>query len=237
MQESQEEKLVEYYQSSADQYDAMQLHEGDEHYNALMFLRGILAEKKYDSLLDVGAGTGRALFYLKEIFPDMDLTGVEPMSAMRQQAIKKGLSSEQIIEAQGQSLPFPNKSIDCVTAFGILHHIQDPEPVIKEIFRVAKKAVFISDHNIYGMGSSQTKFFKQLLRKSLGFHVLSQIMTKGKGYHDTDYDGIFYPFSLFEHLDGITNKATETFLLSTKGKAIDLYKDASHVAILAILEN
>lgn len=236
MQQSPEEKMTAYYQNSAAQYDDLQLHEDDEHFNALMFLRGALAEKQYESLLDVGTGTGRALIYLQQNLPALHLNGVEPVPALREQALKKGLSPEQIVAGQGEALPFADNSIDCVTAFGILHHIREPQRVIDEMFRVAKKAVFISDHNIYGMGSGKTKLFKQVLRKVVGFKALSQIMTKGTGYHDTDYDGVFYPFSLFEHLDSITERAEQSFLFSTKGNATNLYKESSHIAIMALLK-
>lgn len=235
MSSNLDQKLEEYYSRNAISYDASQLHVDDEHYCALMFLRGVIADRQWQSMLDVGCGTGRALVYLKDAFPGMDLTGVEPVDALREKAMEKDLLASQIIKGDGRALPFSDNSFDCVTAFGILHHVEHPEIVITELLRVARKAVFISDHNIYGWGSRKTRLFKLVIRKMLGFSALKLTMTKGKGYHDTDYDGIFYPFSLFDHMPQLVSHSQRCSLISTKGKPVDLYSEASHIAVLALL--
>jgi len=230
---SPEKKLEQYYARTAHSYDDSQFHENDEHFKALMFLRGAIAERNYQSLLDVGCGTGRALSYLKTAYPDLHTVGIEPVEELRQQAFAKGFTATEVISGNGQALPFPDKSFDCVVAFGVLHHVEHPEKIIAEIFRVAKKAVFLSDHNIYGWGSAPTRFSKQTARKLLGFQILKLLMTKGLGYHDTDYDGIYYPFSLFEHLPAIANGSKQMSLIATKGSPIHLYSQASHIAVFA----
>lgn len=236
MPENQTIKANQYYAKTANWYDEAQLHENDEHYNALMFLRGVIAEKNYQSILDIGCGTGRALIYLKEAFPSLQTVGLEPVKELGEIAISKDLNPEQIIIGSGQFLPFEENSFDCVTAFGVLHHIEQPKEVISEMFRVAKRGVFISDHNIYGMGSKLTKSTKIIIRKIFGFEVLKYIMTQGLGYHDTDYDGIFYPFSIFEYLSIFNQKSNKKFLFSTKGNPDYLYSEASHVAVLSDLD-
>jgi SAM-dependent methyltransferase len=235
MSESLEQRLHEYYTQTADGYDEAQIHEGDEHSYALMMLRGVLMEKRYQSLLDVGCGTGRTLSALQQSSLPMQLWGIEPVEALRRIAITKGLDSKLILEGSGYALPFADRSIDCVTAFGVLHHVEEPQRVIAEMLRVAKKAIFVSDHNIYGMGSLPTRFGKQMLRSLLGFRSLRFVMTKGRGYHDTNYDGIFYPFSVFEHLEQIKNQTRQMSLISTKGSPVRLYSQASHVAVMAFL--
>jgi SAM-dependent methyltransferase len=236
MAENLQKKLDNYYAASASNYDAQQFHVDDEHFNALMFLRGIIEDKKYSSILDVGSGTGRALMYLQAANPSLYLRGVEPVAELRQQAIQKGLSTEQIITGSGYNLPFPDRSFDCVTAFAVLHHVEDPERVIREMLRVAKQAIFISDHNIYGWGSPLSCFVKRLLRKTLGFRGLKLLMTRGSGYHDTDYDGIFFPFSIYDHLPLIASSAHQMLTAATKGKPLHLYSQASHVAVFANLD-
>jgi hypothetical protein len=100
--------------------------------------------------------------------------------------------------------------------------------------RVARKAIFISDHNVYGMGSLLTKAIKQGFRDFGLRKMLNLILTRGKGYHDTNWDGVFYPFSLLDHMELIKNGMKQTFTISTKGPAINLYREASHVAVFAI---
>lgn len=236
MSKQLDHKLEQYYARSADSYDTSQLHENDEHYNALMFLRGIIAEKQYESLLDVGCGTGRALFYLRDAHPQLRAIGLEPVEELRQKALAKGFEADQILLGDGRQLPFADKSFDCVATFGVLHHVEQPEQIISEMIRVARRAVFISDHNIYGWGGSLTRLGKQAVRRVFGFSTLKLLMTKGRGYHDTDYDGIFYPFSLFEHLDQVASRSNQMFLMSTKGSPRNLYSQASHLAVFADLD-
>ncbi|MGF1495083.1 MAG: class I SAM-dependent methyltransferase [Microcoleaceae cyanobacterium] len=237
MTDKNDQKLRQYYAKTAHSYDASQLHKNDEHFNALMLLRGIIADKSYQSILDVGSGTGRALTYLKASYPNIHLMGIEPVEELRKQALNKGLKSSEIICGDGYNLPLKDKSFDCVVAFGILHHVEHPNQIISEMFRVASKAVFISDHNIYGWGNKYSRLSKQIIRKFFGFKLLKFFMTKGVGYHDTDYDGIFYPFSLFEHLPIIASHSKQMYLVSTKGIPIHLYSQASHLAVASLLED
>jgi 2-polyprenyl-3-methyl-5-hydroxy-6-metoxy-1,4-benzoquinol methylase len=53
-------------QYTARQYNDMHVHEGDEHYLALAFPLSVIDHFKFRSILDVGAGTGRAMLFLKE---------------------------------------------------------------------------------------------------------------------------------------------------------------------------
>jgi ubiquinone/menaquinone biosynthesis C-methylase UbiE len=225
-----------YYTQTAANYDSYQLHQDDEHYNALMFLRGAIAEKQYKSLLDVGCGTGRALQYLKAACPTLHTIGVEPVEALRQIALEKGIGAHQMVAGDGYHLPFADHSFDCVSAFGVLHHVEHPEQVIAEMCRVASRAVFISDHNSYGWGSVWTRSAKQWMRKCLGFQLSKLILTGGQGYYDTDYDGIFYPFSLFDHLPQLQQCSNQMLIASTKGSPIHLYSEASHLAVLVKLD-
>ena len=94
--------------------------------------------------------------------------------------------------------------------------------------------VIISDHNIYGMGNPLTRIVKQTFRQ-LGLRkALGWLMTQGKGFHDTDWDGVFYPFSLTDHFDEIRSQSKQTFAFSTKTPAINLFRNASHLAIVGI---
>lgn len=49
----------------------------------------------------------------------------------------------------GESLPFPDESISLVTSTMVLHHIEDPEETIAEIFRILRPGGFyvISEHD------------------------------------------------------------------------------------------
>jgi ubiquinone/menaquinone biosynthesis C-methylase UbiE len=84
--------------------------------------------------LDVGAGTGFLTRLLTPIFEEvtaLDIT--EPMLAK----IPK-TSNLSIIIAQAEELPFENNSFDFVCAYSFLHHLFDPDKVLKEMVRVLK---------------------------------------------------------------------------------------------------
>jgi ubiquinone/menaquinone biosynthesis C-methylase UbiE len=228
-------KQREYYKQTACDYDAACVFDSnDEHFIGAAALSGFIKHYNINSLLDVGCGTGRSLMYLRERHPELQLKGVEPVAALREIAVCKGLLEYDLQDGDACSLDFPDSSIDCVTAFGVLHHIPNPAQAIREMKRVARKAIFISDHNVYGMGSFLTKAIKQGFR-DLGLRkMLNLILTRGKGYHDTNWDGVFYPFSLLDHMELIKNGMKQTFTISTKGPAINFYREASHVAVFAI---
>ncbi|MEI6701919.1 MAG: class I SAM-dependent methyltransferase [Deltaproteobacteria bacterium] len=228
-------KQREYYTRTAAQYDAgCAFDPNDEHFIAAALLSGLIDHYRISSLLDVGCGTGRALLYLRERHPNLKLSGIEPVVALRDIAISKGLSSDIVHCGNACNMDYPDGHFDCVTAFGVLHHIPHPDIAIREMKRVARHVIYISDHNIYGMGSWISKTFKQCMRE-LGLRwLLKLLLTRGKGFHDTNWDGIFYPFSLLDHMRQIKLGMNQTFTFSTKGPAINLYRKASHIAVLGL---
>ncbi len=48
-----------------------------------------------------------------------------------------------------EELPFDDHSFDIVTALDVLEHLENPHQALRELFRVARKAVFISLPNMY----------------------------------------------------------------------------------------
>ncbi|NJM99753.1 MAG: methyltransferase domain-containing protein [Phormidesmis sp. RL_2_1] len=166
--------------------------------------------------------------------PEIAFSGVEPVQALREIARQKKMPSVDLLQGDACNLDFKDNQFDCVTMFGVLHHIPNPEKAIHEALRVAKKIVFISDHNVYGMGSKLTKTSKQALR-DLGLRrLMNLLLTRGKGYHDTTWDGIFYPFSLVDYADILKEGMSNFYTFSTKTPAINLYRDASHLATLSV---
>lgn len=225
-------KLMEYYASTAQAYDEAQVHPDDEHARALHFLAGFLSDYPAKTILDVGAGTGRGMLYLTRALPHLKVVGIEPSPELRSLAIQKGVPEEAILSGVGQSLPFADHSFDCVICLGVLHHVENPRAVMDEMLLVSKDLIFISDHNIYGWGSLATTRLKRLIRSALGFKALKFLMTRGRGYHDTDYDGIFYPFSLLDHVEYLNQHCQRNHLVTTSGVAGKNYHRVSHLAYL-----
>jgi SAM-dependent methyltransferase len=167
--------------------------------------------------------------------PNLEILGVEPVAEMREAAVAAGIPPELLLPGDASALPFPDGSFDCCTTFGVFHHLPQPQLAIQELFRVSRRAVFISDHNVYGMGSPFTRGLKQLFRDLHARWLLRLLLTGGKGYHDTDWDGVFYPFSLIDHLELIRSLATKVHLFPTRRPGLNIYRQTSHLAVLALL--
>ena len=96
-----EQFQAEYYARNGAHYDRLHVDPRDEHAKALGWLGVIIDQYAFQSLLDVGSGTGRALLYLKDR-PRLELKGIEPSQTMREIGYSKG--SERMPLAAGDAL-------------------------------------------------------------------------------------------------------------------------------------
>lgn len=225
-----------YYADTAATYDLGHVgkHSEPEHDIAVAMLQALSRYHNFNSFLDVGAGTGRAMVALADTFPEAQVQGVEPVEELRKVAYGKGLSESDLIEGSAASLPFADKSFDVVSMFGVLHHVKDPRICISEMFRVSRKAIFLSDLNSFGCGGVLRRSASQLL-DALGLWRLAQfITTRGKMYKITEGDGLAYSYSIFQDLGYIRSQSSEVNLMNTRGVGGTPYRNCSHVALLAI---
>ncbi len=206
----------EYYERTASQYDAMHLLES-EHEFALSQLLGIMTTYSLTSLLDVGAGTGRVLRHTRDRVPGVKVAGVEPVEGLRKIGYSKGISEDELKDGNALNLDFPDNSWDVVCAFGILHHIPDPEKAIAEMCRVAKHAVFFSDLNNYGCGSPPQRIFAKTLRTFHLWRPFQFVKNGGKHEKFSESDGIHYSYSLLDSLPTIQEKFPQIHMTNTKG--------------------
>lgn len=54
-----------------------------------------------------------------------------------------------LIQGDATTLPFPDRSFDCVFEANVLHHIQDRESVLREMVRASRKYVVLLEPNRY----------------------------------------------------------------------------------------
>lgn len=223
----------EYYRTTAQAYDGMQIIAGDEHSIALSYLDGIVLSNPEVSILDVGCGTGRALEHIRSGFPSTRLHGVERSEAMLTVCREKEIPNVRLDVGNAKKLPYPDESFDIVTAFGVLHHIDDPGDAIDEMIRVSRNAIFISDHNVYGWGGKVSRSLKNLFRILKLWKMFVFLHTRGKGFYDTSYDGIFFPFSILDHSNRFSEAFHSVNFLTTKSYGPALYASSSHMAVYA----
>ncbi len=210
-----------YYTDLASRYDTMHAHEGDDDRAAIKFLQVLLRLVEARTVLDVGAGTGRAIRHLLQAAPDLRVCGVEPVAALIAEAVRKnGIPEGALVRAVGEQLPFRDASFDAVCSFALLHHVPEPEAVIREMMRVARKAVFISDGNRFGEGAGAVRLLKLFLYKSGLWRIANYIKTRGKGYLLTVGDGLAYSYSVYDSFDYIAKWADRLILIPAQpGKA------------------
>lgn len=223
-----------YYAKTADHYNAMHVDKADEHFFALNWLAATLKYLNIRSVLDIGSGTGRALLFIKEHFPEIKITGVEPVEELRQIGYSNGLTKDELFDGDATKLHFREGEFDLVCEFGVLHHLKQPDIAVSEMLRVSSKAIFISDANNFGQGPLLIRTAKQILDFLGLWRVIDFLKTGGKGYYYSEGDGIAYSYSVFNNYKQIRSACKSIHILNTLGNGISSYRSASHVALLGI---
>jgi SAM-dependent methyltransferase len=217
-----------FYKQQAEHY----IHDEPGHSLALQIMRGLMSFYDCRSILDVGAGTGRVLGWLRDMQFDGTAEGVEPVPEMREQAKKRGID---VKSGDAMNLAYPDASFDTVSAFSVLHHVPHPERAIAEMLRVARRMIFISDGNNFGQGSRFSRTIKQAIDAAGLWPVANFIKTRGRGYHIAPGDGLVYSYSVFSNLKTIraSCEIVHTMNISDSPDR-DMYRSASHVIVAGI---
>jgi ubiquinone/menaquinone biosynthesis C-methylase UbiE len=223
-----------YYADTAQRYDDMHGDDNQEHSFALQIMISVAKYLGIKSILDVGSGTGRALFKIKSATHDITVVGVEPSAELRKVGISKGLSGSELVDGDAMNLAFGDGSFDLVCEFGALHHIPMPSKAVSEMLRVSRKAIFISDCNNFGQGGGLSRFLKQAFNAAGLWPLVDKFKTKGKGYTISEGDGLAYSYSVFNDYKQIEEACASVHLLNTLAAGPNLYRTASHVALLGV---
>ena len=91
------------------------------------------------TVLDVGCGTGEDAFYLSQIAKKVHAFDIEKSDMWKDFASSKLSFSV----ANAYKIPFEDNSFNGVFLKDVLHHVSQPEKVLQEIKRVAKKGSYI----------------------------------------------------------------------------------------------
>jgi methionine biosynthesis protein MetW len=90
-----------------------------------------------ERLLDIGCWNGDFLTRVRDARLFSELWGVDLVSASVQAAQVKGFHA-QVVDLNGEPLPFENDRFDAVTILAVLEHVFDPYAMIGEIYRVLR---------------------------------------------------------------------------------------------------
>lgn len=138
----------------------------------------LLKKVPYESLLDVGCGTG-FLLELLSAQKGAQYTGLDLSPEMIKVAEKKMISGAEFMVGSAEALPFADDSFDVVTCSQSFHHYPHPEKAMVEAWRVLKPGglYILSDTGIGGIGAW------------IDNHILFRLASSGD-CHTTDRKGI-----------------------------------------------
>jgi SAM-dependent methyltransferase len=208
----------EFYTATSATYDEKYVEPGDEHDVALAFISTLVEGFGYEGVLDVGAGTGRGVKHFVERHPGLDVRGVEPVEAMIERAEQRnGIAHGTIVQGRGAALPFAADSFDVAYETGVLHHVANPDVIVREMTRVARRAVFLSDANRFANGGFLHRAAKYALFRAGLWPAVYRLATRGRGYHlslGEDGDGgVVYSYSVYDSLELLGDWADRVFLV------------------------
>ena len=106
-------------------------------------IREYIAEKKFTSVLDCGAGNFSEYYSFEEDGIDIKYTGIDITKRFVEKAKAKGIDA---FHCSIQNMPFENNSFDVVICYDIINHQKEIMPCIDEAMRVAKKEVIVGFH-------------------------------------------------------------------------------------------
>ncbi|WP_035571881.1 class I SAM-dependent methyltransferase [Halonatronum saccharophilum] len=130
--------------------------------------------KDGDKIIDIGAGKGALSWSLME--DGYDITPVDV----------KDLSYSEMVNPliyDGERIPFEDDKFDVALLITVLHHTPDPEKIIKEAKRVAKRVIIIEDVYNNNFEKYATWFMDSLLNWQFSGHPHTNM--KDKEWKDT----------------------------------------------------
>jgi ubiquinone/menaquinone biosynthesis C-methylase UbiE len=104
------------------------------------------------TVLDLGCGDGITEVYLRRVFPEATLHGIDVSAGSVGVALERGVRDCHYGAYDGHSLPFDDGAFDVVFVAGVLHHVPDDADrleILTEVRRVLKPggAVYVFEQN------------------------------------------------------------------------------------------
>ncbi len=112
-------------------------------------------------ILDVGCGNGYFTYYLQKLGRTIGLDYAAAM--LRQNPV------DYLLQGSALNLPYPDNAFDLSFCSNLLHHMADPIASIREMKRVSKQYVVISEPNRNNPAILALGLFKPEERESLRF--------------------------------------------------------------------
>ena len=118
------------------------------------YIADYLNDKNYNSVLDIGCGTGY-LFELLNSQKDGEYVGIDLAENMIKKAKEKNIKNCIFLNGSANNLPFEDEYFDIAVCSQSFHHYPYPNDAMKAAKRVLKKGglYIISDTGVGGIGA------------------------------------------------------------------------------------
>jgi SAM-dependent methyltransferase len=103
------------------------------------------------TILDVGCGDGLISSLIARRLPGTELRGVD--------VVPRSSAHIPVEYFDGVKLPMADDSVDVAMLVDVVHHALDPEAFLREVARVARRAIVIKDHLCEGFVDDATLRF------------------------------------------------------------------------------
>jgi SAM-dependent methyltransferase len=103
------------------------------------------------TVLDVGTGDGSIAAAIRESKPGISISGIDVL-------VRDGAAIP-VAPFDGVKIPYADNSYDVVLFVDVLHHTRNPQALLDEAARVARRCVIIKDHNRDGFLAAATLRF------------------------------------------------------------------------------
>ncbi len=130
-------------------------------------------KEPFESLLDVGCGTGNSIESLKNEFPEKKYTGIDLAENMIAVAKKKRIPGTDFVVGDAENLPFKEAQFDVIICKESFHHYPHVEKFFQSAYRALKPGgrLIILDMAIPAVGRWINNHFILPLMKKGDVHV------------------------------------------------------------------
>ncbi len=162
----------------------------------------LLPATSQEQILELGCGTGHWSEFLSS--KGFQVIALDISDAMLTKAKMKGIKNVEFRKADAAALPFHDESFGLVISITMLEFVDDPEKVVKEIYRVLKTGgIFIAGCLNQNSQLGKTKNADDTFRNA-HFFTKTELTALFKDWEHFELTESVYLSPNFEILDGTT---------------------------------